>query len=163
MRAFVTDVKSSKYNLSKTAVYMSRAGWLCRGEFYLGNYYDSGITLSRYRSEFQLTGLAGLSCNHEVDFDCVKFTCHGLGKVIRSLKYSLAINASLEVRQCYARRFAVSRTKKLAWCSNNSKQCSNNVAKLCCAMKIVVTNRSMQRHVNIFKLKFSFCFIDIFS
>ena len=50
-RAFVTVVKSSKYNLSKTAVYMSRAGWL-----------------SRYRSEFQPTELAGMSCDHKVDF-----------------------------------------------------------------------------------------------
>ena len=47
---------------------MSRAGWLCRGDFYLGNYYDPGITLSRYRSEFQPTELAGMSCDRKVDF-----------------------------------------------------------------------------------------------
>ena len=155
MRAFVTVVKSSKYNLSITVIQglftwaglAGFASWILSRQLPWSRYHAISIPVGI---------LAGLS------FDCVKFTCRGLGKVIRSLKYLLAVKALLELRQHYTRRFAVFRTKMLARCSNNSKQCSNNVATLCCAMKIVVTNRSMQCHLNIFKLKFSFCFIDIF-
>lgn len=46
----------------------ARLAGFAKVNFYLGNYYDPGITLSRYRSEFQLTGLAGMSCDHKVDF-----------------------------------------------------------------------------------------------